>query len=221
MNDKPKASCTCISCEEGWLSPKMRVWLQGKYRRSTIRFIPLRSHEIATATASRIDHLMSQNELRFGTPSGSPLSDDKVHADPLLHYLPALVQKRVFITFYRGYHGIISIIERILSGQESRNIPYVGVVRRLVPARHFFYRNTRASDEMFYLDKDGRIVHALDCLISTAEKADDAGDTTFLERTAQMQECANDGNFDLIRRRLGLWGYLPDTENTNDERMTL
>jgi len=74
---------------------------------------------------------------------------------------------------------------------------------------------------MFYLDKDGRIVHALDCLISTAEKADDAGDTTFLERTAQMQECANDGNFDLIRRRLGLWGYLPDTENTNDEQMTL
>jgi len=196
MVDEPKANCTCSSCEDGWLSQKMRVRLQ--------------------VTASSIMRAMFDNELRFGAPSGSPLSDDKVLLDPYLHYLPAAVQKRVFITFYRGYHGIIRIIGQVLSGQEGPSVPYLGVVRKLIPATQFCYRYTRASDKIFYLGKDGRIIHALDCLIGVAEKGGDAEDIAYIERAAQMPDCANDGKFDLVRRKVGLWGYLPDLQDVKD-----
>ena len=76
------------------------------------------------------------------------LVDGQVRADPYPYYLPALVHKRVFVTLCRGYEDIITII---LSGQESRGI----LNAALIPDTQFCYTCTRATNESFYLDKEG------------------------------------------------------------------
>ena len=57
----------------------------------------------------------------------------------------------------------------------------------LIPDTQFYYTCTRATNESFYLDKEGWVVSALDCLISSTENGGDS-DAEDLERATQMPE---------------------------------
>jgi hypothetical protein len=94
---------------------------------------------------------MLNKELRF---SPSPHADGQVRADPYLYYLPALVHKRVFVT-YRGYwrHHHDDREDSFRSREPRHSLR--GCCAALIPDTQFCYTYTGVTNESFYLDKEG------------------------------------------------------------------
>lgn len=148
-----------------------------------------------------------------------PLSEDEVKVDPYLSYFPPNVQSEIFKSFYNGYQGVMYMVWTMLAGYGKSKIPYPSQVMSNLPSTYGW--SGWESGEQFFLRKGGRVEHVLDCLLDIAEKnppmqsslvsAGSRNDSLNLDRAQPkplVPTCANDGNFDLCRRKLGLWGNL-------------
>ena len=132
--------------------------------------------------------------------------------DPYLAFLPLEVRKKMSTRLYRGYRSYMVIIANILAEHRQGNIPdFLTICSRLPRPPSVIadmMGDTRMSDEWYYRDQDGHIDNVLECLIEITAREDNEKDTIWQERTAGMRSCDNDNNFDLVQRRLGMWGDL-------------
>jgi hypothetical protein len=132
--------------------------------------------------------------------------------DPYLAFLPVSVREKMSKRLYRGYRSYMVIISDILDNHDRRGkVPDFLTICSLLPpkpnyfAHHLFDSPLVITDEWFYREEDGHIDFVLECLIETAAQETDA---LWLEYTAGMRSCNNDENFDLVRRKLEMWGNL-------------
>ena len=135
--------------------------------------------------------------------------------DPYLAFLPVEVRKKMSTQLYRGYRSYMVIISNILANPDRRGkVPNFFTICSLLPpqpnfvAHQIFGSPLVMTDEWFYRDEGGHIDFVLECLIEMAAQENNETDTVWLERTAEMRSCDNDENFDLVRRKLGVWGDL-------------
>lgn len=135
--------------------------------------------------------------------------------DPYLAFLPLEVRKKMSTRLYRSYRSYMVIISNILADHDRRGkIPDFQTICSLLPpqpnfaAHQIFGSPLVMTDEWFYRDKGGYIDFVLECLIEMAAQENNETDTIWLKRTAGMRSCNNDENFDLVRRKLGMWGDL-------------
>jgi hypothetical protein len=161
-----------------------------------------------TATAKKFYSDMNRRTYPFAALHKKPLNDTQVEGDPYAKYLSGATQKNLFVTTYHGYQGVISIAERILVGDRMYRVPFTDLsesIKRIVleDPRTGYY--APFSDQKFF-KHGGRVDCALDCLVDLAEKRGDDELTPWPEISASLPSCANDDNFDLVRRKFGLWG---------------
>jgi hypothetical protein len=132
--------------------------------------------------------------------------------DPYLAFLPLEVREKMSTRLYKGYRSYMVIIADILADHQRRKIPDFLTICSLLPPGPSIIDtmmcSKRMSDEWFYRDNGGHIDNVLECLIEIAAQEVNGRDTIWLERTARMRSCDNDVNFNLVRRKLGMWGDL-------------
>lgn len=101
---------------------------------------------------------------------------------------------------YNGFRGIVKVIGDVFGGRDSDlTIPHVG--KLIIPST---VRKGRShvrieSNERKFELAGGRVINVLDCLIDVASKESAA---------LGKPVCPNDLDFDLVRRKMGIWGEL-------------
>jgi hypothetical protein len=104
---------------------------------------------------------MLKKEMYFPAPYREALTGAQFKEDPFLHYI------QVHKTFYGGYSQLIHIISNILgSSTDPPNIPYIKAVRDYVQRISDYNRRMGGID--FFCSKGGRVMYALDCIVSIA-----------------------------------------------------
>jgi len=113
---------------------------------------------------------------------------------------------------YLGYKTVMVFVSKVLAKEKHGAIPDVPTISRLFPPRPTvdqIFDVPAQSPEWFYRQSDGHIDNVLDCLIETAARAyEEQTDPDWIEESEHMRSCNNDYNFDLVRRKLGMWGDL-------------
>jgi hypothetical protein len=159
---------------------------------------------------------------------GQPL-DTSMLFDVQHEYLPLPLRAQLYKTFYSGFINVFRVAAHLF----KTGIPTAQALNdelfrmqmgmRTVPMEYFDFRATQA-----YTKKGGRVEYVLDAITDCArQQSAEAGDGTFNELVEEDVEgldpgewalswrrlpvCANDGEFDLVRRMLGLdpkvgWG---------------
>jgi hypothetical protein len=135
--------------------------------------------------------------------------------DPYLGFLPLKVREAMSTRLYRGYRSYMVIISNILADRNRRGkIPDFRTICSLLPpqpnhvAHEMLGVPLLITDEWFYRESGGHIDNVLECLIEMAAGENNETDTVWMKRTAGMRSCDNDDNFDLVRRKLEMWGDL-------------
>ena len=152
---------------------------------------------------------MNKRTYPFAAPSQKSLNDLQVKEDPYAKYLAESTQKKLFLSTYRGYQGTISIAERILARDKMYQVSLTSLsknIKGIVQANRTTGHFASFADQKFFFKHHGRVDCVLDCLADLAETRDDDEDTPWPEFSASLPGCLNDGNFDLVRRKFGLWG---------------
>ncbi|KAL4252405.1 hypothetical protein ABKN59_004858 [Abortiporus biennis] len=113
-------NCTCKTCIDGWLSPRMKERLEGEA-------------EFLHFTASELALDLDDDAL---IPESGTLSEIAVASDASLHYIPMELHPKMTPAFYHGYIIVLqSILQVLLYEPESddiedlrKTIPTVGLV---------------------------------------------------------------------------------------------
>lgn len=203
---KRKWGCTCGACLGGYMSPRMCFRINRK------------SHCVVMADLfnlwCRLDQgalmmdMMEQNMDTFRR--GKPLGDPNSLFDNSSDYLPRQFRSSMYKTFYKGYQALFNAI-------------YVMTHKPIIPltVANLASFVVGSSDVSFYLNKGGRYEYALDAVTSVAREQSCLGDGTFEElyedeaevgtKYTGLPRCANDLEFELVRRLVGLdpnlqWG---------------
>jgi hypothetical protein len=141
-----------------------------------------------------------------------PCSTEDIEMETCLSFIPPHLHSQIFQTFYKGLQVVFrAILETLLAPPA---IPLPAVVFRSLTL------NDRSA--AFYFNKGGSVEYALDCVLHTAKEQSSAyGDGTFEEAWeddenmgddySALPKCANDEDFELARKMLGLdpgieWG---------------
>ena len=129
--------------------------------------------------------------------------------NPYLPFLPLPLRQKISPRLYLGYKSVMVLISNVLANTSGK-IPDWPTIGKLFPPRDFIdemYGRPTKSPEWFYQESDGHIDNVLECLIETAARAyEDQADPKWIKKSEQMRSCNNDYNFDLVRRKLGMWG---------------
>ena len=160
--------------------------------------------------ADEIKSDMFEKEFRFPAPGGTPLTDKQVQEDPYARYLSAAAQKQMFVSFYRGYEGIMNIVGKVLA--RDTNWHDVSLASLTQDIRKCIWDDPRSGRwapfnyETFYFNHGGNVSYAVDCVVDCAATriSNQDGDSSSIN----MPGCSNDTNFDLVRKKFGLFGYL-------------
>ncbi|KAJ7503111.1 ankyrin repeat family protein [Mycena galericulata] len=174
--NKLKYGCTCNCCAGGWLSPRMRFRLH--------------------VDAGFWKDSMPMNFSSF--TKGRPSHPTDMMDSPS-RFIPPALYPNFYLSFYRGYCNVLDGIFLLLSS-ESSVLSAEGVL-------HFIPMDMYSQ---FYFQKGGRIEYAFDSITNCAEEQSPLGDDTFSETFGDDEDwvalptCANDLEFKLVRRMIGL-----------------
>jgi hypothetical protein len=145
---------------------------------------------------------MDNKLLNFPAEVREPLSAEQFRQDRFLRYIPFSI--KVHKTFYSGYSSVVGVIKNILAPGSPNNIPYIASISDYIRGLNPYY----TRDLTFFNQKGGRFRHALDCIISVASDEDgscrDDSIVSDSQGDADLPHCANDLDFDLVRRKFGL-----------------
>ncbi|GJE91331.1 hypothetical protein PsYK624_074800 [Phanerochaete sordida] len=228
--DWSRKTCTCDSCVDGWLSPRMKERLEGEG--DFLRYVSI----------SLLSDL-------GGLPEDEVLPDWVIAEDPSLHFIPMELHTKMSPAFYRGYAVVVDVMVQILqrpAGAAAGCVPTPTAIearlRELCTAARKSGGKAAAltpddvEDVEAFLHAGGEAEFALEALTDRAMEKSPAG-SEFLRRPAiRVQEeelagevgelpvCANDLDFELVRKRLGLpphfigphWFFLTDSESEDD-----
>jgi len=113
---------------------------------------------------------------------------------------------------YLGYKSVMVLVSKVLAKEKQGAMPDLPTIARLFPPRRtldLMFDLPAESPEWFYRENDGHIDNVLECLIEIAARAyEEQTDPDWIEKSEHMRSCNNDYNFDLVRRKLGMWGDL-------------
>ncbi|KAJ7581864.1 hypothetical protein C8J56DRAFT_1168494 [Mycena floridula] len=188
-----KFGCTCGSCQEGWLSRRMRYRLQGE--------------------AGTAHDLMPDSNGQF--VKGQALDAEDVCMLLSGECIPPSLYPNVFKTFYVGYTKLFGVAHEILSNPAMPMFNKEAIISALPFSPSIQY----ISSIEFFFNKGGRIEHVLDAIMhSVICEFDDGVFEPWSEDWDTFPVCANDQEFMLVRNRLGLssqeqWGpYHPGVD---------
>ncbi|KAJ3501261.1 hypothetical protein NLJ89_g9416 [Agrocybe chaxingu] len=150
-----------------------------------------------------------------------------------LDYVPLAIRQEIYKTFYVGFYTIFHAISLVLGRQPQgpASIPTPQVV--LTEALTLDPRAVQ-----FYLGKGGKVEYVLDATVDIAREQSALGDGTFEEtfdndevggeggeeRYVELPKCANDLEFGIVRRNLGLagglvWGPYHERDEDSEDGM--
>ncbi|KAH9923754.1 uncharacterized protein BXZ73DRAFT_50835 [Epithele typhae] len=199
------STCTCKTCYEGWLSPRMRERLE-----CSTEF----RYELSLSL------LRTQDDVQSDLPSGLDIDNVTVHRDAA--YLPPPVRAKLAApggdAIYRGYVAVFKTIFDLIrdeDGKHAAGFPTVADVDADIAAPA---RPASAPIDPVHLaayrEAGGSALPALDCIVDRAlEELSPLGREYSVESEYIDQvlggadvgaECANDLNFALVREKLGL-----------------
>ncbi|KAF7289314.1 Ankyrin repeat family protein [Mycena indigotica] len=179
--EKSRYGCTCGGCIGGWMSPRMRFQLM--------------------CQAGYAKDVMPDQYRSFKRGQPADLDDCLLMYS---EYIPRRFQSDFFLSFYKGYCELFSIVYDLLeSTPEILSAAAVG-------ARFLF-------NSGFYFQKGGRVEFVFDAITDAAYQQSALGDgeheNTFEDNESWtgLPTCANDLEFRLVRSMLGLnpreeWG---------------
>ncbi|RDB26046.1 hypothetical protein Hypma_006134 [Hypsizygus marmoreus] len=193
---KRKWGCTCGVCAGGWLSKRMRFRLEGE------------------AGISKDNMEMEMDYFTRGEAIDDPIMlSYSSHIPPHLH-------RSIYKTFYKGYQSIFEAISAFLRTSDA-------------PLSVASIASTAFGPGIdFYLGRGGKYEYALDAVTHAAEEQSELGDGTFEEMYEDETEvgteytglpkCANDLEFGMVRRMVGLdpqlrWGPYYGEEDDDDD----
>ncbi|KAK7057664.1 ankyrin repeat family protein [Favolaschia claudopus] len=196
---KSKYGCTCNQCAGGWLSPRMRFRLD-------------------TNAVFWADSMpMNFDMFTKGRPQ-NPLD----MMDSPSSYIPPALYPNFYLSFYKGYCDILRAIYDFLNTTTAEPLSANAVVPFIAANQY----------TQFFFAKGGRIEYAFDSITDCAREQSPLGDNSFSETFDDDEDwmslptCANDLEFQLVRRMIGLddtpgsgqrWGRY--YEDSNDEGM--
>ncbi|ETW75151.1 hypothetical protein HETIRDRAFT_330631, partial [Heterobasidion irregulare TC 32-1] len=182
---KRKFGCTCEQCEDGWLSPRMRFRLYS-YDLTSFSFIQF------------------------------PCGPEDARFDLILPYLPVPLQQYVTKSFYNGYRTLFKAISATLSNTQPE-ISSIPTRQNLLDQLNLSAPVPSGLDILsanHYLEKQGKVEYALNCVLSCATDQSPLGDYTFdgmwdndedEDRDyLDLPKCANDLNIRQVSVKLGL-----------------
>ncbi|KZV72045.1 hypothetical protein PENSPDRAFT_684067 [Peniophora sp. CONT] len=177
-----KWGCTCGQCVEGWFSPVMcyQIHVHAELATDFVR-----------------DGLEMEAEVQGRTRLFKSSTLDMI---PFMDYLPKSIRDPgMYASFINGYSAVFRAIARVT---ESKIIPTADVVlRHALEAEYFDAQAVR-----FFLEKGGKVEHALNGLLHTAREQGPGGDGDFLETFGEemgtLPTCENDEDYILLRSNL-------------------
>ncbi|KAJ6577319.1 hypothetical protein B0H19DRAFT_1119156 [Mycena capillaripes] len=189
--NKKRWGCTCNKCHSGWLSQQTLMRLQDEA-------------EMGYDTAHET---IDMEEM----VSREPLDAQSIEYNPILSYIPTRLWPQVFKTFILGYGTIMKIIAQLLS--RFILLTESTILAELVNGAMEYYDVQAAK---FYFNKGGRVEYALAAIIDGAEAKFDMQGTALDmyrddDRFLSTPACANDREYDIVRKNMGLdpqqpWG---------------
>ncbi|KAL6307619.1 hypothetical protein BKA93DRAFT_727485 [Sparassis latifolia] len=187
-----KWGCTCGRCAGGWLSPRVRQGLRGTYCADYL-----------------YDTMPSMQGMMF--ENGQAISEHDIELDLALPYIPPRLRPGIFKTFYSGYRILFGAISQVICDIQDKSQPIAEDIQMNIQLKR--------SVE-FYFNKGGQIAYALDCVLDqlpshfemeAIDEAEDAlsgrsyGDQDeWLMNKKALPVCANDREFEMVRRLMGL-----------------
>lgn len=129
--------------------------------------------------------------------------------DKSLDFVPPTFWRSVYKTFYLGYHEVFSAMWCIVS---RRQLSFLSQLHRLFLLSFFVQPGTAELDVRYFLRKGGKVEWALDHVTNSIKKqvSDGSWDEQWDDEEFESEEwrtlprCANDFEFRLVRRQLGL-----------------
>ncbi|VDB96113.1 unnamed protein product [Peniophora sp. CBMAI 1063] len=189
-DERPTGGCTCGRCSGGWLSPIMLHQI----------------HRCAHAAAEAVRQEMvglRPDEIRGRTRMYKAFTLEVI---PFMEFIPVSIRDAgVYATFIRGYAAVLDGIAELA---KSNLIPRPAAVMGQVITSDYF----GAQAMHFFLEKGGRVEHALNAVLHTAYTeilaAGDLGPEALNEAhrggQGRLPRCQNDGNYHLARVKLGI-----------------
>lgn len=153
------------------------------------------SHRILLGDAAFWADSMPMNFSSF--TKGKPADPSEMMDSPS-RFIPPALYPNFYLSFYRGYCDVLRGIYLLL---ETEGVLSAERVLPFIPME---------SSSQFYFQKGGRIEYAFDSITRCAEEQSPLGDDTFAETFEDdegwvaLPTCANDLEFKLVRRMLGL-----------------
>ncbi|KAF9479090.1 hypothetical protein BDN70DRAFT_834943 [Pholiota conissans] len=180
---KRRLGCTCGSCTDQWLSPRMKFRLK---------------------VTSQFEYDNMGTELLYFKPH-QPRSEETLLCGST-SYLPLALQAQIYKTFFEGFRSLFGIIARTLA-DSSNSIPTLEQFRAKAvgePGVGFYFnkggRIEYAWDAVISIAKDQSALGD-----NEFENNWDDPEEPFREgQYANLPKCANDLAFDLVRRKLGI-----------------
>ncbi|THG94111.1 hypothetical protein EW026_g7295 [Hermanssonia centrifuga] len=237
-NVKEVDGCTCGSCIDGWLSPRMKERLEVPTRTGEADFL----HFISTSLLEDLDDL----------PDGEAIPEWCVAANASLHYIPLDLADKITPAFYRGYALVLETILQMLlleSEKAKLTLPTLtGVFTQIDeilastepdsdgPKRSPSEEADAQAIRAFFAG-GGKIEFGLEAVVDRAlEKSPEGSEyrrkaeyqqeeAEFEKEVQALPSCAHDLDFDLVRKSIGLvaektgphWFFLTDDEEDDDE----
>ncbi|KAF8991005.1 hypothetical protein BDZ89DRAFT_1086867 [Hymenopellis radicata] len=194
-----KHGCTCGSCLGGWLSPRMIFQLNAK-------------------AAFSMDTMPMEEEYVF--KKGQVIDPSDVYSLHNGEFIPPSLYPNLYLSFYRGFTAVFRAAYDIL----ERASPFTAETV-LSHARHAYSHETT-----YFFNKGGKVEYALDAITSDARDQSMVGDREFYatfgddDEFVALPTCANDNEFGLVRRMVGLdpekqWAPYRQPEDDDDEDM--
>jgi len=216
---KRKWGCTCSTCADRWLSPRMRFRLKSTCGAEATWILYIDSWMAEEAKAIS-DEMKKEHDTNPYFSDDGPVDVDSI-ADLSSMYLPHGVRGSMTKTFYRGYQRIFTAIHNHLhTAKEALTGDKLAIATAL------------DRDVMAYLRGGGRYEYALDALTGVALEHSIYGDGSFEEQWeggdenketeyTRLRTCVNDLEFGMVRERLGLnresaWGPYGLVEDDDD-----
>jgi len=225
-------TCTCKQCVDGWLSPRMKERLEGEG--DFLRYVSI--------------SLLS--DLGSELPEDEVLPDWVISEDPALHFIPMELHTKMSPAFYRGYLTVVDVMVQILQRDVAAGAACIptpdaidGRLRELCKAaressgKASVLTTDDVEDVEAFLHAGGKAEFALEALTDRAREKSPKGieymrrpalrveEEEFTGEVGELPECANDLDFELVRKGLGLpphfigphWFFLTDSESEEDD----
>lgn len=226
MNEE-ETKCTCGSCIDGWLSPRMRERLAGTHI-THLRGPLFPNNSLAgVAWNLQVTSASLLEDIMRVVPDTELLPEWCIASDVSLQYIPTDLRAQMTPRFWRGNMVVTEAVLRFFVCKMPPPLvdPNATPVLTLAALKEYL-EGEQVKTEIFnpplsvtfqnYLSSGGRLTFALEALLDRAETASSIGaeyrrkpsvraeEEALAQELAALPACVHDLDFELVRRKMGL-----------------